>query len=589
MADRSRRTPTGARSPRHRAVCRRVAVAAALLAVLSGCATIPTSGPVQKGSDLALDGQPEVRNLGFAPAPGATPDAIVRGFLRAMGDFVSDHAKARQYLAPQASQGWEPLSGTSVYDRRTGSTVDVGSDGRVTFAATEVARVDANGAYRRVPPNTQVQLSFRMTRVAGEWRIANPPRGLVLSTSDVDVAYRPINLYYLAPTSTLVVPDPVMLPNLPGLASKVMARLLRGPTTELREAVVTAFPQGTQLDVSSVPVRDGLATVSLNAAALQANTDVRSSMAAQIVWTLKQLPGIQRIRILADGDDLLTTGVAQEEPVTAWGGYDPDAVGVSTTAYSVRDGRVSQLVNGRLNPVQGGAGAPGVGLRLPAVSLDNTEVAAVSSDRRRLYTSRFALDAPLEQAALTSAVLGAPSWDRSGDLWVVDLATGRLLMRPDEAERFVTVGVPRLAAGSLTAARVSRDGTRVALIAGSGATARLYVGGIARSLTGDVQRVSSVYEARPDLTAVSAVSWTDAGALTVLGTLGAGSPAPLQVAVDGFSVDEGVTPQKGLAAVASAPGQPLIAATSSGLVQQWDPSGVGWQPLAAGRDPVYPG
>lgn len=568
---------------------RLVALATLLAAVLSGCAGIPTSGPVHQGRDLAVDRDIEVRNVGFAPAPGAPPEAIVRGFLRAMGDFLDDHAIARQYLTPQASQRWEPLSGTSVYDRRPGSTVDVRSDGTVTFEASEVARIGADGLYRRVPPATLVHRTFRLVRAAGEWRIATPPKGLVLSTSDVDVAYRPINLYFLAPTSTMVVPDPILLPNLPGLPAKAVSRLLRGPTTDLRGAVDTAFPQGTQLDVGSVPVRNGLATVNLNQAALQAATDSRASMSAQIVWTLKQLPGIQRIRILADGDDLVTTGVAREQPVTAWSGYDPEAPGSSASCYVVHEGRVSRIANDRVVAVAGAAGAAGAGLRLPAVSLDNEQVAAVSADRRRLLIGRLAANTTLEQAAVTTGQFSAPSWDRSGDLWVVDKATGRLLMRAKRPDRFAEVAVPRLAAGPLTAVRVSHDGSRIALVVGSGETGRLYVGGIVRAASGAVERVSAVYEVRPDLTGVRAVSWADAGGLTVLGRLGDAASAPLQLAVDGFSVDEGVTAQQGLAAVASAPGLPLLAATSSGLVQQWDPSGVGWQPLGPGRDPVYPG
>ena len=36
-------------------------------------------------------------------------------------------------------------------------------------------------------------------------------------------------------------PDPVLLPDLPGLTTKLMTRLLQGPTESLRGAVDTAF------------------------------------------------------------------------------------------------------------------------------------------------------------------------------------------------------------------------------------------------------------------------------------------------------------------------------------------------------------
>jgi hypothetical protein len=428
-----------------------------------------------------------------------------------------------------------------------------------------------------------------MAQVSGEWRIAEAPEGLLLSTSDVDVAYRTVNLYYLAPTANLVVPDPVLLPNLPGLPTKLIARLLRGPTADLRGAVDTAFPQGTALEVSSVPVSDGLATVSLNAAALTGDADARTGMSAQIVWTLKQLTGIQGIRILADGDDLVTSGVAREQPITAWGGYDPDAVVPDTGYLMSRDGRVLRvLANHQVRAALGLASQPGAGLRLPVQSLDQTQLAAVTADRTRLST-RPASGLTAGELSPPAGLLSAPSWDRGGDLWVVDQSGGRLLLKADITDTLSPVPVPPLPAGLLSAARVSRDGSRIAMVAGSGELAHLYVGSIVRGAGGAVERVTGVYDPRPDLAGVRSIAWNDAASITALARLGDGPLTPAIVDVDGFTVGEGVAPQQGLVAIASAPGRPLIGATSAGQLLQWDPSGVGWQLVTRGRDPAYPG
>ena len=40
----------------------------------------------------------------------------------------------------------------------------------------------------------------------------------------------------------------------------------------------------------------------------------------------------QRIRILADGDDLVTSGVPREQPRSAWASFDPDILGSATLA-----------------------------------------------------------------------------------------------------------------------------------------------------------------------------------------------------------------------------------------------------------------
>jgi hypothetical protein len=559
-----------------------------VVALLAGCAAIPTSGPVEQGRELGADKDTQPRNIGFAPVRGAAPDAVVRGFLRAMSDFIDDHAVARRFLTGPASRGWQPLSGTTVYDRRPGLTVETRADGVVAFAATEVARIDADGHYHRVPGRSVVRRTFRMARVSGQWRIAEAPEGLLLSTSDVDVAYQRVNLYFLAPTATLVVPDPVLLPNLPGLPTKIVARLLRGPTTDLRGAVNTAFPSGTGLEVSAVPVRDGLATVSLNAAALQANSDERTGMSAQLVWTLKQLSGIQRIRILADGDDLVTTGVPSEQPISAWAGFDPDAVVPDVGFLFSRDGRLLRAQGRTVRANLGVASEPGADLRLPVQSLDRRQLAAVTADRTRLVTvPQNGLTAPVVSPAM--GLLSSPSWDRGGDLWVVDQLAGRLLLKADVGAALTTVTVPNPVAGKLTAARVSRDGSRIALVSGIGETARLHVGSVVRDPGGAVEGVAGVATPRFDLTDVRSVAWNDAGRVTALARYQDGPLAPVLVDVDGFTVDEGVAPQQGLVAVASAPGRPLIGATSAGALLQWDPSGVGWQSLTRGRDPAYPG
>jgi hypothetical protein len=576
-----RPAPTRVRLPR-------ALVLPLLVGLLAGCAGIPTSGPVKQGRELGADKDTQPRNIGFAPVHGASPDAVVRGFLRAMSDFIDDHAVARQFLTGPASRGWAPLSGTTVYDRRPGLTVETRADGAVAFAATEVARIDADGHYHQVPAGSVVRRTFRMAQVAGQWRVAEAPDGLLLSTSDVDVSYQRLNLYFLAPTATLVVPDPVLLPNLPGLPTKIVARLLRGPTSDLRGAVDTAFPAGTGLEVSAVPVRGGLATVSLNHAALQANGDERSGMAAQLVWTLKQLSGIQRVRILADGDDLVSTGVPSEQPTTAWSGFDPDAVVPDIGFLFSRDGRLLKLQSGTVRANVGVASAPGSDLRLPVQSLDQRQYAAVTADRTKLVTvPQNGPGPPVVSAPM--GLLSSPSWDRGGNLWIVDQLAGRLLLEPELGAAITTVTVPSLIEGNLAAARVSRDGSRIAMIAGSGASARLYIGAVVRNPGGAVEGISGVSAPRFDLTDVRSVAWDDAGRVTALSRYQDGPLTAVLVDVDGFSVDEGVAPQQGLVAVASAPGRPLIGATSAGALLQWDPSGVGWQPLTRGRDPAYPG
>ncbi len=150
-----------------------------------------------------------------------------------------------------------------------------------------------------------------MTRVDGEWRIASLDNGLVLTQSDVQETFRQLNLYFLAPSRRVLVPDTVFLPSAPGLSTALVTRLLGGPTEELAAATTTAFPRGTSLAVSSVPVRDGIAQVNLDASALKADGAARALMSAQLVWTLKQLPEFQGLQLSVEGDDLSVPGQGQ--------------------------------------------------------------------------------------------------------------------------------------------------------------------------------------------------------------------------------------------------------------------------------------
>jgi hypothetical protein len=566
-------------------------LAPVLVALLAGCATIPTSGPIKAGGDQPLQRVDDVVPvIGQRPAPGASPENIVLGFLQSSADFRADHEIAREYLTPSARQRWRPQAGTVIYDGVVPSPL---TDGTVTVEGSEVGRIDGEGSFRRTPTGTPVSRGFGMEKVAGEWRIATLEDGLMLSAANAKETYRQVSLYFLNPSGRILVPDVVLVPELPGLTTKLTARLLRGPTTGMRGAVDTAIPQGTDLEVSSVPVRDGVATVRLNRAALAADDQARERMSAQIVWTLQQLLEVSRVRITAGGENLLDSGVPEEQTRETWRTYDPDDLPASPSAYVARDGLVGRYLDRQFEPVPGAAGTGSPALRTPAVSLDATRVAAVSTDGHTVYVGGLSNGAGLT-ARVSGADLSQPSWDPGKNLWVVDRATGTLWYLADGADepQKVTVG----GEGRLTAAVVARDGTRVALIFGSGRTARLEVGPVVRVDSADsgTEQISVPrgYQPLPDLRFAQDVAWADATTLAVLGSQDNGPVAPFYVDIDGYDVVD-VEPLADPVSITAAPPvqpqeNPLVVGTAAGDLMQFT-SGAGWQPLGAGADPAYPG
>ncbi|MEP6760209.1 MAG: LpqB family beta-propeller domain-containing protein [Sporichthyaceae bacterium] len=570
---------------------RPVAVAVALVAVLlGGCASLPTSGPVRAGRDLQAE--PDnvgVRVIGQPPVPGSRPQDIVRGFLQASADFVNDHAVARLYLAPAARQRWKPGTGTAVYDRSVGPfSVEPTSAGSVGLTATEVASIDRQGHYRRTQAGTRLTRSFPMTRVDGQWRIASLANGLVLTKSDVQETFRQLNLYFLAPSRRVLVPDTLFLPAAPGLSTALITRLLAGPTENLAAATTTAFPRGSSLAVSSVPVRDGIAQVNLDASVLKADGATRSLMSAQLVWTLKQLPEFQGLKLMVEGDDLSVPDQGQVQSQDAWNSYDPAGLAQGADAFVIRAGRLGRIGEGRFTPVPGPAGIGQPALRRPAISLDGARAAAITADGRALMTGRMAEGEAFVER-LRGSQLSTPSWDAAGNVWVVDAPVGRVWMIPEGTRAPVAVNVPNVPAGRVTGLRVAHDGVRVAVVAGAGAQARLYVGSIVRGPVGrPAPGVKGLTEILPQLRSVRGVGWADATTLAVLGAQSGGLVAPLFTDTDGYEVAP-IEPETGLVSVAAAPRpRPLFAGTGTGRIAQYT-AGRGWVDLGPGADPAYPG
>ena len=77
---------------------------AAVSAVLSGCATIPTSGPIQQGPVVGAGAGDQIAQvIARKPDPGMSPEQIVRGFQEATASADPRYDTARLYLTPDAA------------------------------------------------------------------------------------------------------------------------------------------------------------------------------------------------------------------------------------------------------------------------------------------------------------------------------------------------------------------------------------------------------------------------------------------------------------------------------------------------------
>jgi hypothetical protein len=568
-----------------------LALSFAAVVALAGCAGIPDHGQVHTGNAVPADNAGSdvlVRVIVHPPSPGEKPEDIVTGFLAASAGSEADHDFARAYLSTAAARAWHPDARALVYDDSTSDAVGTsrasGSARLVTLRAPLLATVGNDGGYSVAPPGAHFSTSFRLSRERGEWRITNPPAGLLLTPLNFSRSLTAHPVYFLNRDLSVVVPDNVFSSAAgPGLATALIRALLRGPTSWLAPAVRTAIPAGTTL-LGTVPVDpSGTATVDLSQQALDSTAAQRAQLSAQIVWTLRSVPGVSRVRLRTENNplDVPTAGAAQS--LDAWPTYDPAALTAAAPGYFRAGNRIATVGGVRL---PGSLGAGETSLTRVALSPDLAFVAGLrrSGTHSTVYAGSLAT-AP-RQVYSAAAAFTAPSWDAAGELWTVQLSPVPqvLLIRP--AAPVVRVPAPGLEGLAVRELRISRDGARVAVIARSGVGTELLIGRV--TTTGDGALRLDGFRV-PDVTLgdVADVTWADANSVLLLGRSPGGSRIPWLVDVDGAApaplTTSGLTSYD---AVAGAPGQPTLVESGGEIYQA--AHGL-WTPVGHGSEPAYPG
>jgi hypothetical protein len=197
---------------------------------------------------------------------------------------------------------------------------------------------------------------------------------------------------------------------------------------------------------------------------------------------------------------------------------------------------------------------------------------------------------------LTASQFTRPSWtpsDSAGDpsrsLWTVaDGTVLRVVSTPQGSWAASPVDVSALSAyGPITDLRLSRDGVRVAVVAGG----KLLVGAVV--VDQGAVSVQQVRQLQPSiLTDVTKVDWLRQDQLVV--STNALSTPVLTVGVDGRKLEQYTSANLSSAVtdIAAAEGQPVLAVDAAGL---WESSDINeaWQqvqhPQSAGAVPFYPG
>ena len=579
----------------------RVLAVLCMAVALPGCASLPDDGAVQRVAPMNSQQEPaliEFRPDG--PLKGDTAQQVVEGFLAAMQAYPPSSLVARRFLTPAAAARWHPEASTRIYtEHASGAT----GGGTVSLRSRVVGTLSAQGSWTSAPYGGRAyRRDLRLVRLHGQWRIANPSPGTLVSQSYFERYYRPYAIYFFDRSRTVVVPDLRYLPEGAQTPTLLVQALLRGPTSTLAPAVGTLVPVSTEVSVS-VPVNEaGVADVALSRDVLALGGSERQLLLAQVVWTLRQVSGITGVRVSAGGAGLEIPGAAAVAPIDTLPGFDPAGFAAARRLFGLNGDRLVTVNGSEITPVDGPLGRGRVPADSFAVDLQGRRAAVVSAGRDSVLVGGIsAADTgaalpPVEWYAGGRGLL-RPSWDRTGRLWLVDRPQGRARIVVVSDGEPTRVHVGGLTGEDVRALRLSRDGVHLAAVVGHGRDARLVVGVVVRSADGtvrDVVQVRRVSNPMLRLHGIADVGWTSPTSLAVLARVRGETPQPFVVALDGSSVTQSsALPDIGVSAVAAAANAdvPVVVGTRSGRlwIRRAD---LRWTRLAGDSrisSPAYPG
>ena len=442
-------------------------VLGALLA-LTGCLTVPTSGPISvTGQAPAGDADEGFSIVPHGPVPGAAPAEIVDGFLDAMQATPISTAVARQYLDKDLASSWDPGQRTVTYaDKQPPRGMQ-----SIQVSLVGADWIDRRGTWRGPVSASDADLHFRLARVDGQWRITKAPDALIVPQSWFEERFRQVSLYFFDPTGRILVPEPVFVPRGSQLASALVRDLMNGVGRAGRDVLRTFLPpSGTE--GLSVPVgANGEADVQITGGVGEQSPHALQLMGAQLAWTLRQDPTVRSIRLTLNGPSGPYPQDGAQFTVDSGAQFDPTGYADNNLLFGLRDGVVVSRSGPGFTPVAGPWGDPHDVSSL-AVDLTAKRAAAVTSDGHGVLVGQLGADRTLAMAPLSGTHLLRPAWDFADRLWLVDETRSGAEVRylppaPDGtpvADRAITVRVPGVTGQDVTSFLVSRDGSRLVAV-----------------------------------------------------------------------------------------------------------------------------
>ena len=521
--------------------------ATVLGALLAGCAGIPDSGGVHRVETTGIDSQSTVRYAPAGPVKDANPKQIVSGFLDAMLAYPVTTGVASSFLTPEGAKNWQSSAGVQIYVKpdvgTSAAVLGSGSDdtdsSRVRLSVHTEAALDVQGRYRRVGEDDS--FSLMLTKVKGQWRINNPPKGFLIDRKFFEDYYRPFSLYFFDRPGERLVAEPIYLPIGEQLATSMMTSLLRGPSETPSGFVRTYIPAGTQLQTSVPLRRDGLAEVEFKQDLISLPEAEQERLSAQIVWTLRQAEGVSGVRILGAESEIEPQG-GGPQTLDDWSSFGPPSS--PGTFFAIQKNKIVRMSGRSVGALAGDWGDDARGARSIAVHRSEERLVIVSNDGETLEIGGLSRDAKTVIARYSGNDFSNPVFDDRGQVWCFDRQDGKTRLRLFADKRFVQVPIGGLADIEIESFALAPGESRYAVIGRSGKETGIYVGEV---LAGDKDQVVGLGSSRQlelqaaGLSAPRSVVWENTGSVAFLATKSPVGDQIFRARIDGSGLLGGST------------------------------------------------
>lgn len=478
----------------------RKALLLVLVLALTGCASLPMSGPIRIGPDLAQATDSESFYYSPAlPADGATQTEILAGFLAAGTAPQNDYAIAREYLEESIKSVWNPNQELLI--QSSSPKVQVVSDEVATVEIEVLARIDSAGRYETLPAGTTRVLEYGFGLQNGQIRLISAPDVTVVIRPVFDVVFKSYSIFFLDQSKQNLVPELRWFPATPATGTKLVNALLAGPSSWLAPFVVSAVPSGTTLSIDAVAIASRVAQVDLSAEALAAGSEDRPLMKAQLFATLSQLPNVDQVSISIDRS---TQEIANSELVTS--------PLVARSVLALGPEGLESLTGSNLNASsQGLAFFENKSVSLLAASSKSGALAA-ATDSGVFLTGLANPGTAVEKVSADTSLIGL-EYDQQQFLWIVSSGDIQAIAADGE---LLAVSAPWLGRQQLSGFALSPEGARAAVLVNSGTRTKVLVAGVVRDANGAPIALAEPLEIASELQSPTLISWYNPVTVAIL-------------------------------------------------------------------------